>query len=168
MAIDKYVLPYSTVFRSVAIGRMTSGFIEDYSGGNQMHYYPTDKNLIYKANKILKTESDADHSKLSEKLNATGSNTTPEEIRNLLDSSSMVSADVPFKTDDKKITNIANTTAIETTNQPDNFYESTELSYKLLKSMDKLSLLEKKFLVLKGILSYNDYIENIKSRIISK
>jgi DNA-directed RNA polymerase specialized sigma subunit len=168
MAIDKYVLPYSTVFRSVAIGRMTSGFIEDYSGGNQMHYYPNDRNKLYKANKILKTESDVDAFQLSEKLNETGTQTTPDEIRDLLESSSTVSADVPFKTDDKKITNISNSTAIDTANQPDNNYETTELSFKLLKSMDKLTLLEKKFLVLKGVLSYNDYIQSIKSRISTK
>ena len=48
-AIDKFVPPYRTVFRSVAIGRMTGNFCEA-SSDTVMHFYPSDKRILYKAN----------------------------------------------------------------------------------------------------------------------
>ena len=48
-AVDKFVPPYRTVFRSVAIGRMV-GNMTEASSDTVMHFYPSDKRILYKAN----------------------------------------------------------------------------------------------------------------------
>lgn len=48
-AVDKFVPPYTTVFRSVAIGRMSGNMVETYSDP-MMHFYPSDKRELYRAN----------------------------------------------------------------------------------------------------------------------
>jgi len=51
-AVDKFVLPYTPVFCSVAIGRMVGNLIENFSD-TMLHFYPTDRRKIYRANKFL-------------------------------------------------------------------------------------------------------------------
>lgn len=52
---DKWVGPFNTVFRSVCISRMKSNIMDMY---NQtfLHYYPSDKKIIYKSN-LLKSRN---------------------------------------------------------------------------------------------------------------
>jgi DNA-directed RNA polymerase specialized sigma subunit len=49
--IDKYCGPYKKVWRSVAIGRMVGNLIDEYSA-TTLHFYPSDKRILYKANSI--------------------------------------------------------------------------------------------------------------------
>ena len=49
--IDKWVGPYSKVFRSVCIGRMKGNMVDMYSE-TTLHFFPTDKRILYKANTI--------------------------------------------------------------------------------------------------------------------
>jgi len=48
-AVDKFVPPYTTVFRSVAIGRMSGNMVEMYSD-TTLHFYPSDRRELYRAN----------------------------------------------------------------------------------------------------------------------
>jgi len=49
--IDKFVGEYSKVFRSVAIGYMTRDLMDNYSR-TLIYFYPSDKQLLYRANTI--------------------------------------------------------------------------------------------------------------------
>ena len=95
-AIDKFCLPFTSTFRSVAIGRMVGNFIENYSE-TQLHFYPVDKRKIYRANKFAgKHVSGIDPQKLTEEVNKDVDNaykTNPDEIMSLMAASSCVSAD---------------------------------------------------------------------------
>ena len=173
LAVDKYVLPpagFSKVFRSVIIGRATSGFIEEYSN-TIIHFYPSDKNKIYKANKLLKTNQDkdsVDYEKLAEELNKTDSDTNPEDIRGLLTPALTVSADAPIKAlsqgnDGNLAKTLANFIGIEAKLQPDHISEANDLTAKLSHAILALTLFEKKFLLLKGVIDEDGYRQSIKS-----
>lgn len=49
--IDKWCGKYTPVFRSVCIGRMVGNLIDSYSE-TMLHFYPSDKRILYKANSI--------------------------------------------------------------------------------------------------------------------
>lgn len=49
--VDKWCGEYSPVFRSVCIGRMVGNMIDAYSE-TMLHFYPSDKRILYKANSI--------------------------------------------------------------------------------------------------------------------
>jgi|ERR1035437_1689424 DNA-directed RNA polymerase specialized sigma subunit len=49
--IDKWCGSYTPVFRSVCIGRMVGNLIDCYSE-TMLHFYPSDKRVLYKANSI--------------------------------------------------------------------------------------------------------------------
>ena len=95
-AIDKFCLPFSSTFRSVAIGRMVGNFIENYSE-TQLHFYPVDKRKIYRANKFAgKHVNGIDPEKLTAEVNKDvdkAYRTNPDEIMSLMAASSCVSAD---------------------------------------------------------------------------
>lgn len=95
-AIDKYCLPFSSNFRSVIIGRIVGNFIENYSE-TQLHFYPTDKRKIYRANKFAGKHVDGiDFEKLTKEVNHEVDavyRTNPDEIASLMAAASCVSAD---------------------------------------------------------------------------
>jgi len=95
-AIDKYVPPFSSNFRSVAIGRMVGNFIENYSE-TLLHFFPVDKRKIYRANKFAgKHVNGIDPEKLTAEVNKDvdpAYMTNPDEIMSLMAGSSCVSAD---------------------------------------------------------------------------
>jgi hypothetical protein len=171
LAVDKYVMPstgFSKVFRSVIIGRATSGFIEEYSN-TIIHFYPSDKNKIYKANKLLRNKDTTDYEQLAEELNKTDSDTNPEDIRGLLTAASTVSADAPIKAltsfnDNTQPKTLANFIGIEECLQPDRQVEKEDLTKKLIHAIrDNMSLFEKKFLLLKGVIDEDVYRKSIRN-----
>ncbi len=67
IAVDKYCGPYTKVFRSVGIGRMTGNMIDSYSD-TVIHIFPSLKRIIYKANSIANKEKITDLSDLYYKV----------------------------------------------------------------------------------------------------
>jgi DNA-directed RNA polymerase sigma subunit (sigma70/sigma32) len=135
---------------------MVSGFIEEYSS-TILHFFPSDKNKIYKANKILKDKTNVDFEDLAEQLIKSGTETNADDIRGLLTASSCVSSDIPINVHDNKKTTIADLASIHENNQPDNEIEYKDLKTKTIRAIHELSLFEKKFLLLKGAIDYNEY-----------
>lgn len=162
ISVDKYVCPpggYTKVFRSVSIGRMVSGFIDEYSS-TILHFFPSDKNKIYKANKLLKKLSNLTFEELAENLKKTGTETNEEDIRGLLTASSCVSSDVPINVnggDDRKKVTLSDLKPIGEELQPDNKVEYSDLKGKVFCAIQDLSLFEKKFLLLKGVIEIDEY-----------
>lgn len=164
-AIDKYCLPFTRVFRSVCIGRMVGNFIAEYSE-TFMHFYPVDRRKIYRANKITKNlmndSEEIDYRILAQKVNKTQTGlllpkeqrTTPEEIYHLLAASSCVSTDMVFDVGDENEENCSNQYAAPLEDCPDVIVEKEELFKKVISRINRLTLLQKKLLILEGLLSY--------------
>lgn len=154
--IDKFCLPYSKVFRSVAIGRMVGDFIEQYSE-TLLHFYPGDKRTLYKANKLVSRYrgGSIDFREIAEDINDTakkGMSTTPEEIQNLMAAASCVSADQEVEVkDDSKIEPSITKFSAPSDTQPDVRYEEREAYEALDVAFRKLSLFHQKLLRLKGV-----------------
>lgn len=156
-AVDKFVLPFSPVFRSVAIGRMVGNFIENYSE-TMVHFYPVDKRKIYRANKLIgKHGENVDFEKLAVQVNEgvdTNHHTTAEEISSLMAAASCVSSDATVKKDGTEKTeeiSISQKFSIDPSNQPDTLVEENDAMRCMYKAMDKLSVFEKKLLQMKGV-----------------
>lgn len=152
-AIDKFVLPYTSAFRSVAIGRMTGNFIEQYSE-TLVHFYPVDKRKIYRANKLLRRNTDTiDFDVLAEKVN-TGvekpGRTNPSELAGLLAAQSYVSTEQTVRDGEEEV-GVADRFAAPASCQPDVQFEAMDTYRALRRAYSNLSLLDQKILRLKGV-----------------
>jgi len=102
--VDKWVGKYSPVFRSVCIGRMVGNMIDSYSE-TILHFYPSDKRILYKANSIRGRQGIDDIVELTKAINdsfkkdAKEGKSVPKnpvtvgELNVLMLAASMVSAD---------------------------------------------------------------------------
>jgi RNA polymerase sigma factor (sigma-70 family) len=162
-AVDKFVLPYSKVFRSVAIGRIVGNFIENYSE-TLVHFYPQDKRKIYRANKSIgrqpvKGLDLMDFDQLAIEVNTDveepNQHTNAIELSSLLAAASHVSADSPQPNADVSeqwtTSNPIDRYAADESCQPDVQYEDIQLRSVLRAAYEALSVLEKKLLRMKGL-----------------
>jgi RNA polymerase sigma factor (sigma-70 family) len=153
-AIDKYCLPYSTVFRSVAIGRILGNLIEVYSE-TLLHFYPNDKRKIYRANKLMHKfsgEQTINYEQLATEVNEgveLPHKTNAAEIAALVAASSCVSTD-SSPNEENDVPTLSRFIASEST-QPDVQVEKTEAMARMNQAIGKLSVIEKKLLRLKGV-----------------
>lgn len=150
-AIDKFVLPYSDVWCSVAIGRMVGNFIEAYSE-TTLHFYPTDRRKIYRANKFLskcsakKREWTVDD--VVDAVNTTGTKTDEEEPKKRQVTSSAEISNLLAAA-----TSIRDTSNIDVVDEyrPDAAYEMSESISVMKTAINQLTILDKKILALKGV-----------------
>lgn len=155
-AVDKFCLPYSRVFRSVAIGRMVGNLIEGYSD-TLVHFYPQDKRKIYRANKLMHKYGDLDNvdfEGLAQEINdkfQDGHTTNGSEVHGLLSAASCVSADSAHEVEQDGHGNLLEYYAADEANRPDNIVESTNLKEVLVRAYSRLTIMERKLLVMKGI-----------------
>ncbi len=153
-AIDKFVLPYSEVFRSVAIGRMVGNFIESYSD-TMLHFYPTDKRKIYRANKFLSKHphgafEQADLTLAVNQKADTRHRTNNAEIADLVAAASTVSSDTKAPGEGDVPDNVQRYAAPEET-RPDHMVEGAEVMFVLRNATQELNLIDKKLLRMKGL-----------------
>lgn len=159
-AVDKFVLPYSKVFRSVAIGRIVGNFIESYSE-TLVHFYPQDKRKIYRANKSLSKiapeRGDAiDFDRLADEVNRdveSHQKTDSVELSHLVAAASHISSDIP---EPEIPVNAGMTTSIDkyaadVLTQPDTRLENAQAHSRIRDACSNLSMLEQKILRMKGI-----------------
>lgn len=169
-AVDKFVIDPEVLktnpsairtWRAVAIGRMRGNFIEMFSD-TTLHFWPTDKRKIYRANKHVNKFKDViDYQKLAEFVNEDlaedGITTTAEEIRQLLFAANMHDSNTSMTVDDK--TTVVNPEKPEnqfeqiTDEQwrPDTICEDQQLRSSLKDSISALSIFEQKLLQLHGV-----------------
>jgi len=160
--VDKYSSDeYTKVFRSVCIGRMKGGMVEDYSQ-TLMHFYPSDKKILYKANIVKHREGITNPSELCKRLNeilvedkaegknVPNTNITLPELMRLMNGSSTVSADSSPEDDEDNDSNVYSYTADEVPTQEE-AYETKNILARVLDSCDDLNIIETKILKLKGI-----------------
>lgn len=154
-AIDKFCLPYTPVFRSVAIGRMVGNFIEHYSE-TMLHFYPVDKRKIYRANKVVHKHGDnVDYARLADTVNE-GVNpehkTNAAEIADLLSAASCVSGNTETKTaSDTAGDELIDMYINHDDPTPEDMVAKADAYSQMYRAMGHLSLFEMKLLRLKGI-----------------
>jgi DNA-directed RNA polymerase specialized sigma subunit len=155
-AVDKFELPYKPVFASVAIGRMTGNFIEDYSQ-TMLHFFPSDRRKIYRANKFLSRHSKGEFEikdlvAAVNKDSTKSQRTTEHEIAELIAAASTVSADTKAPGDNSEDVpdNVARYEAPEDW-RPDVRFEKNERMQALYSAVEKLPLIDRKLLKLLGV-----------------
>ena len=163
-AIDKYVLPFSSVFRSVAIGRMVGNFIENYSE-TLVHFFPVDKRKIYRANKVahrLSLGVEVDYEQIAKQVNEgieqLEHHTTASEIADLMAAASCVPSgqfsgviEAREAAMDEESSDDSSPSEAHDGLRPDLLAEEADSYRALANAIQKLSIFEQKVLKLKGV-----------------
>ncbi len=164
-AVDKYVLPFTSVFRSVAIGRMVGNFIENYSE-TLIHFYPVDKRKIYRANKVAHRfagESELDYEQIAlvvnDGIDETDHHTTPSEIADLMAAASSVNSGAYSSVieareavlDEESSAGHEDSHEHDHSTRPDVMAEQADAYRALTKAIGQLGIIDQKILKLKGI-----------------
>lgn len=143
LAIDNFVPPYNTVFRSVAIGRMTLNMTEDYNE-TLVKLSPKDKRILYRANKAKNIDKNLSKTELTSFVNESFKNVSAEDIENLQKATSeVIDMYTPNSSGMSLSEHIADKTCIETE------IENKQLMERLLFLLRDLSVIEGKVLLLK-------------------
>jgi DNA-directed RNA polymerase specialized sigma subunit len=154
-AVDKFVLPYSPVFRAVAIGRMTGNFIESATEP-LLHFYPKDKKKAYRAHKARKIHGD-NIDKIVEFVNRDvpdkSDHTTSDEVIDLMAAATHVSADtaVPHIFTDGEAEPMISNYAGDPELRPDVQFENREVMEVIGQGIHRLPIMHQKVLRLKGV-----------------
>jgi hypothetical protein len=155
IGVDKWVGPFRTVFRSVCLARMKSNIMELY---NQtfLHYYPSDKKIIYKSNLLRFRkggENIEDMDLLLEAINhylkESGDKRTLEkyELEDLLNGSSVSSIESEADEDGLTIYD----TFIDNKGDVEQKVEKKDSLIKVLSACKDLDIIEQKVIKLKGV-----------------
>ena len=150
--VDKFCAPFSKVWRGVCIGRMVGNFISEYSQ-TSLHFYPRDHRVIYRVNKFLSKNVDANPEDLIKKVNEgmeNGHKTNTSEVRNLMSAASTVSSDTPIGEGADAIV-VSDHFASPGTYEPDQIYEHKDSMNKLTNASKNLCIKESKLLRLMGV-----------------
>lgn len=156
--VDKWCGKYSPVFRSVCIGRMVGNLIDSYSE-TTLHFYPSDKRILYKANSIRGRQGITDIKELTYAVNESfkqdeldgktipKKNITVSELASLMSAASTVSADATVNDEGYGVYQF---TADDAPNVEEALIAQETLS-QVLTLARNLTVLERKILRLKGI-----------------
>lgn len=111
--VDKYVGAYSRVFRGVCIGRMTGDMVEEGSE-TMVHFYPTDRHVLYRANSLKRRHKINDIHTLTRAVNQSfeqdkkdgkkllKQSVTVQELEKLMLASSALSLDASYEDNDSE------------------------------------------------------------------
>lgn len=156
--VDKWCGPYSPVFRSVCIGRMVGNMIDSYSE-TMLHFYPSDKRILYKAHTLRSRRSIDDMKVLTEAVkesfiaDALEGKSVPKtkidvgELSTLMNAASTVSADATVNDEGFGIYHFTEDPSQDT----EESYINREAMEKVMELSRDLPILYKKILRLKGI-----------------
>lgn len=157
--VDKYVGKYTRVFVSVCIGRMVGNMIEAYSE-TVVHFYPSDKRILYKANSIRGRQGITEISELTKAVNTSFFNdkndgkTIPagipissSDLSALMSAASTVSADATVNDEGFGVYHFTP----DNTPSTEHFMVQSEQASSMILSAKKLPLLHRKILRLKGL-----------------
>lgn len=156
--IDKWCGTYSPVFRSVCIGRMVGNMIDNYSE-TLLHFYPSDKRILYKANSIRGRRGIEEMGNLADAVNnafeedAKEGKSIPKnkvkvgELSELMCAASTVSADSTVNDEGYGVYSYTQDPNVDIEKH---FIQKEETS-RMLMFASKLPILHRKILRLKGI-----------------
>lgn len=158
-AVDKYTGKYSEVFRSVILGRATGNLIRDYSS-TPLHFYPSDRRIMYKANSIRGRKGITDIKELTAAVNDSFTKDKKEgksvpknkvevgELQSLMNAASIVSVEATVN--DENFGNAYDYTADENQSIEESMIQ-IETVNKIGSLISQFPPLHRKVLKLKGI-----------------
>jgi DNA-directed RNA polymerase specialized sigma subunit len=167
--IDKYVGEYTKVWRSVCIGRMVGEMIEEYSK-TFVRLYPSDRKILYRANslrnrlqidnmfELVQAVNDSFQQDLDEGRRAPAPNITEVHLQTLMNGSGYYSASNQLQSDDLDSDNQDdyNWCSYDHTADTNPNVEEEAIEHDLLikigQAMQKLTVIERKIIRLKGVL----------------
>lgn len=156
--IDKWCGTYSPVFRSVCIGRMVGNMIDSYSE-TMLHFYPSDKRVLYKAHTIRGRQGIDEINALTDAVNKSfkqdelEGKTIPKneinvsELSSLMNAASTVSADATVNDEGYGVYHYT----MDPDQDIEGAYIERESTDKMLYLAKRLPLLHRKVLKLKGV-----------------
>lgn len=159
--VDKWVGDYSPVFRSVCIGRMGGNLIESYSE-TMLHFYPSDRHILYRANSIAYREDIQNFEELAEAINKSFAQDKEEgkktsfkkisgsELASLMRAASTMSTTLPGE-ESEALNEIYETQDIDSSVDMEEEIVERDSMNKMIFSALSLPLIYQKVLRLKGI-----------------
>jgi len=142
-AIDNFVPPYKTVFRSVAIGRIGLNMYDDASS-TLVKLPPKDKRILYRARKAKQKNVDISNEDLQSFVAESFGGTTSSEIEMIeAAANQVVSIDAKDEYSRPMSETIADPASME------DHVERKEVGSQLLIQLNKLRVIEKKVLLMK-------------------
>jgi hypothetical protein len=155
--VDKWVGPYSRMFAGVCIGRITGVLIDLYSE-TCLHFYPSHRRILYKANSIRGRQGIKDIVELTAAVNKafeedakTGKTVPPpvdvSTLNDLMNAASPVSAD---GSPNEEGYGVYDFTADSSQNAEERIIQ-LESTVKMIGEAKELPLLHRKILKLKGV-----------------
>ena len=156
--VDKWCGTYSPVFRSVCIGRMVGNMIDSYSE-TMLHFYPSDRRILYKAHTIRGRKGIDDINELASAVNKSfkedelegktipKSNIEVGELSSLMNAASTVSADATINDEGYGVYHYT----MDPNQDIEAAYVEKETMNQMLSLAKDLPLLHRKILRLKGI-----------------
>jgi len=150
--VDKWVGPFRTVFRSVCIARMKSNIMDLYNQ-TSLHYFPSDKKIIYKANLLKSREKIEDPELLLEAINhylkESGDKRVLQdyELNDILNGSNICS--IETEVDNEGFT--VYDTYIDKSSNVETKVAKKDALQTVLYACQKLKLIEQKVIKLKGV-----------------
>lgn len=156
--IDKWCGTYSPVFRSVCIGRMVGNMIDSYSE-TMLHFYPSDKRVLYKAHTIRGRRGIDEINELTDAVNKSFKEDELEgksipkneinvsELSSLMSAASTVSADATVNDEGYGVYHYT----MDPTQDIEESYIEKESTNRMLILARKLPIIHRKILKLKGV-----------------
>lgn len=156
--IDKWCGAYSPVFRSVCIGRMVGNMIDSYSE-TMLHFYPSDKRILYKAHTIRGRRGIDEIGELTDAVNSSfiqdelegktvpKTNLDKSELSALMNAASTVSADATVNGEGFGVYDYTE----DACKNVEEAYAERETTEEMLWLARGLPLLHRKVLRLKGV-----------------
>lgn len=142
-AIDNFVPPYKTVFRSTAIGRMQLNMSEDYSA-TLIKMSPKDRRILYRARKAKLKNNDISGKELAEFVGESFEGTTAADIEQL-EAAANQTVSLDYSPDGGRP--MSETLEDESTSVDK--VEQDQLQAKLTNLLEKLKVIEKKIILMK-------------------
>jgi hypothetical protein len=153
IGIDKWEGPFRPVFRSVCLSRM-KGLIMEIYNQTSIHYYPSDKKILYKIKLLKSRQKDIKQDELIEKVSEymkqikDTRQMDEKELENLLSASNVYSIEGDaFKEDGFNYYEAF----VDENSFIEEKTEKADLLKQTLASCQKLSIIQKKILKLKGV-----------------
>lgn len=150
--VDKWSGKYSKVFRSVCIGGMVGNLIE-MASQTDIHFYPSDKKILYKINIIRFREGVVDPKNIAIRLNKDpalkGRDFTEQSVTYLINASNIFSADLSYDDDDDECNIFKN--AVAENADPEELSIDCDTHKLMIHGLKSLPLQERKVLKMKGV-----------------
>jgi DNA-directed RNA polymerase specialized sigma subunit len=159
--VDKWVGEYTRVFNGVCIGRMTGNMIDSYSE-TTLHFYPSDRSILYRANSIRFRQDIQDLKQLADAINLSykedikkgikvpKEKITAEKLSHLLNAASPVGIEIESSENDSVTSNL-DFFIEEDSETPEEIVLRDDLVSKMIEAAQKLPLIQQKILRLKGV-----------------